>query len=189
MTYHTVEGAQVFIDDARAYKRLANGSRVCHSVRGERQRLGRHAAPRRRTGPVRTAQAQVAEPVGLYTIHHTDALAWLAAADENSIHAVVTDPPYGVVEYTPAQLAKRRNGHGGVWRIPPAFDGATRQPVPRFTALTQSDREVVRSFFAMFAERLLPILVPGAHVFVATTPVISHLVYEPFIKRGFREAR
>lgn len=30
-----------------------------------------------------------------------DAFNWLENAEPNSIHAVVTDPPYGLVEYTP----------------------------------------------------------------------------------------
>lgn len=38
------------------------------------------------------------------------------------IHAIVTDPPYGVKEYDAEQLEKRSNGHGGIWRIPPCLD-------------------------------------------------------------------
>ena len=45
---------------------------------------------------------------GLHTIYHADAFEWLEAAPPRSIHAVVTDPPYGLVEYTNAQLAKLR---------------------------------------------------------------------------------
>lgn len=126
-------------------------------------------------------------PARPYTIHQMDAFDWLRKARRNSIHAVVTDPPFGVLEYTPDQLAKRRNGHGGVWRIPPNFDGATRKPVPRFTALTESDREKMRLFFVEFARLLYNVVVPGAHVFVAATPVVSHLVYEPFIEAGFEK--
>lgn len=126
-------------------------------------------------------------PADRYTIHNVDAIRWLADAEENSIHAVVTDPPYGVLEFTPGQLEKYRNGQGGVWRIPPAFDGAARQPLPRFTALTETDREAIRAFFAGFSLSLFPVLVPGAHVFIASTPTISHLVYEPFIDAGFEK--
>ena len=134
-------------------------------------------------------QAELIPPASVrpYTIHQMDAFDWLRKAESNSIHAVVTDPPFCVLEYTPDQLAKHRNGQGGVWRIPPAFDGATRQPVPRFTVLTDSDRDVLRSFFTEFAGLLLNVVVPGAHVFVAATPVVSHLVYEPFIEAGFEK--
>lgn len=126
-------------------------------------------------------------PARQYAIHHMDAFDWLRKAERNSIHAVVTDPPFSVLEYTPDQLAKRRNGSGGVWRIPPNFDGAVRKPVPRFTALTESDKAMMRQFFAEFAGLLHDVVVPGAHVFVAATPVVSHLVYEPFIGAGFEK--
>ena len=63
----------------------------------------------------------------------SDVMKWLADLPENSIHAVVTDPPYGMVEYDEKNHAKLRKGRGGVWRIPPSFDGAKRKPLPRFT--------------------------------------------------------
>lgn len=124
---------------------------------------------------------------GAYELVRADALDWLAAAPPRSIHAVVTDPPYGLVEYHPVQLAKRKNGRGGVWRIPPAFDGHQRSPLPRFTVLGEADRARLREFFARLATRLFPVLVPGAHVFIATNPLVSHLVYEPFIRAGFEK--
>lgn len=123
----------------------------------------------------------------IWSIHHVDAFEWLGEAEPNSIEAVVTDPPYGVLEYTPEQLAKRRNGNGGVWRIPPSFDGAKRQPLPRFTALNETELDAIRVFFAGFSERLMQVLVPGGHVFIATNPIVSHLVYEPFIGTGFEK--
>ena len=137
--------------------------------------------------PGPTGLAGAASLLGAYVIHHVDAFRWLEDAEPNSIEAVVTDPPYGVLEYTPAQLAKRRNGNGGVWRIPPAFDGAKRQPLPRFTALGGRERDAIRSFFERFAALLIRVVVPGAHVFIATNPVVSHLVYEPFVGAGFEK--
>jgi hypothetical protein len=68
---------------------------------------------------------------GKYMIVHTDAFAWLETAPPNSIEAVVTDPPYGLLEYTDEQLEKRKNGKGGVWRLPPSFDGCERSPFGR----------------------------------------------------------
>jgi len=100
---------------------------------------------------------------------------------------VVTDPPYGLVEYRADQLEKMRNGNGGVWRIPPSFDGCKRRPLPRFTVLSERQRGNLRDFFGRLARLLLPVLVPGAHVFVATNPLVSHLVYEPFIAAGFEK--
>lgn len=49
---------------------------------------------------------------------HADAFEWLARLPEASIHAGVTDPPYGVKEFEAEQIAKRDAGVGGVWRIP-----------------------------------------------------------------------
>lgn len=122
-----------------------------------------------------------------YELHRIDAFKWLQHAPPDSIHAVVTDPPYGLVEYRADQLEKRANGNGGVWRIPPAFDGHKRSPLPRFTVLTKTDRWRLRVFFQQFARALLPVLVPGAHVFIATNPIVSHLVYEPMILAGFEK--
>ena len=42
-----------------------------------------------------------AKPIrGLYTIYNVAAFEWLTDAPMNSIQAVVTDPPYGLVEYS-----------------------------------------------------------------------------------------
>src|SRR5947209_8278766 len=71
----------------------------------------------------------------LFEIHQTDAFEWLRSRAQNSIHAVVTDPPYGLLEYTDEQKQKLRVGRGGVWRIPPSFDGWVRRPLPRFTSV------------------------------------------------------
>jgi site-specific DNA-methyltransferase (adenine-specific) len=122
-----------------------------------------------------------------YEIYLTDAFEWLARAEPDSIHAVVTDPPYGLLEYSPQQVQKLRAGRGGVWRIPPSFDGCIRSPLPRFTVLTDGDRTRLRAFFRDLAEHLIRILVPGAHVFIATNPLLSHLVYLPLMEAGFEK--
>src|SRR5690606_27652205 len=78
---------------------------------------------------------------GKATLFQGDCFEWLRSQPERSIHAVVTDPPYGLVEYTPKEQKKLRAGRGGVWRIPPAFDGHVRSPLPRFTTLSARDLE------------------------------------------------
>lgn len=70
---------------------------------------------------------------------HADCFEWLSRAPEALAHAIVTDPPYGVKEYEVDQLARRTSGNGGVWRIPPSFDGHARAPLPRFTALSEEE--------------------------------------------------
>lgn len=113
---------------------------------------------------------------GRAEMHHADSFTWLRQCDDNSIHAVVTDPPYGLHEYSPEQQQKLRAGKGGVWRIPPSFDGHLRSPLPRFTTLTRPQLDELRDFFALWGRLLLPKLVPGANVIVASNPLLSFLV-------------
>ncbi|MGH9433931.1 MAG: site-specific DNA-methyltransferase, partial [Terriglobia bacterium] len=122
-----------------------------------------------------------------YQIYLDDCMAWMEHRRESSIHAIVTDPPYGLKEYTSEEKQKLRNGHGGVWRIPPSFDGCKRRPLPRFTVLTDADRGKLRGFFLAFAQRALRVLVPGGHLFVATNPLLSHLVYQALMEAGFEK--
>ena len=123
-----------------------------------------------------------------YTIHNADSLEWLRSQRANSFHAVVTDPPFGLVEYTAVELNKRRKGQGGIWRLPNAFDGAKRQPMPRFTVLSDHDRMGVLAFHLRLAPELFRVLVPGAHVMLSSQCLVSHLVAQAFCMAGF-EAR
>lgn len=127
------------------------------------------------------------EPVrfGRSTLFHADCFDWLEQQGDDSIHAVVTDPPYGLHEYTPEQQAKLRNGKGGVWRIPPSFDGHVRSPLPRFTTLTPEQLEELRTFFFVWARLLLPKLVPGAQVVLASNPLLSYIVSGALADAGF----
>lgn len=131
--------------------------------------------------------AAVAEQRGPYTIHLADAFHWMDAREPQSVHAIVTDPPYGLKEYSDEEQAKLRKGKGGVWRIPPSFDGVERMPVPRFTVLDEADLQVLQMFFEDFAQRAFRVLVPGGHIVIATNPLLSHLVYVPLIEAGFEK--
>jgi site-specific DNA-methyltransferase (adenine-specific) len=121
---------------------------------------------------------------GRANLVHSDCFDWLEGQEDNSIHAVVTDPPYGLHEYTPEQQLKLRNGKGGVWRIPPSFDGHVRSPLPRFTTLTGAQIEELRTFFFVWARLLLPKLVPGANVVVASNPLVSFVVSDALADAG-----
>lgn len=114
--------------------------------------------------------------VGKARLFHGDCFDWLESQGDGRFHAVVTDPPYGLQEYTPEQQEKLRNRKGGVWRIPPSYDGTMRSPLPRFTTLSKDQLEELRAFFTLWAGLLLPRLVPGAHVIVASNPLLSYLV-------------
>lgn len=138
-----------------------------------------------------TYQAAYEEPhetptfeFGKATLIQDDCIEWLLRRLPNSIHAVVTDPPYGLVEYSAEQQKKLRAGRGGVWRIPPSFDGAKRSPLPRFTVLKPADFEALRVFFAAWGRALLPALVPGASVVVASNPLLSSIVSDSLSKAG-----
>ena len=124
-------------------------------------------ASEERLEPVRIGKAQ---------LYCDDGFDWLERQTDNSFQAVLTDPPYGLHEYTSEQQTKLRSGKGGVWRIPPSFDGHMRSPLPRFTTLTGQQLRELRDFFHVWGRLLLPKLVPGAHVVVASNPLVSYIV-------------
>lgn len=117
-------------------------------------------------------------------IVHADCFEWLSRLPEDSLHAVVTDPPYGVREYDDQELEKRAAGKGGIWRLPPAFDGSVRAPLPRFTALDAKDRKRLLLFFVEWSRLTLRALKPGGHVLIATNAFIAALLYEALAQGG-----
>jgi site-specific DNA-methyltransferase (adenine-specific) len=96
----------------------------------------------------------------------------------------VTDPPYGLVEYTEKEQVKLRNGRGGVWRIPPSFDGHKRAPLPRFTVLDDEDHDALYCFFKVLGTALARVTVPGANIVVASNPLLSHIVASAMAESG-----
>jgi site-specific DNA-methyltransferase (adenine-specific) len=118
------------------------------------------------------------------TIYQGDCLEVLDSFPDNTFHAVVTDPPYGIKEYEEKELIKKANGNGGIWRIPPSFDGHTRSPLPRFTALTQKERENLVNFVKLFGTILINKMVPGAHLFIASNSFLSQLVFSALTSVG-----
>jgi len=122
--------------------------------------------------------------LGKCTLVQDDCLSWLESRAPCSTHAIVTDPPYGLVEYSELEQRKLRAGRGGVWRIPPSFDGAKRSPLPRFTVLKPTDLDALEEFFTAWGSRLLPVLVPGANVVVASNPLLSYVVSNALSRSG-----
>jgi DNA modification methylase len=122
--------------------------------------------------------------IGQARLHHADCFDWLAAQEPASIHAVVTDPPYGLVEYTTKETEKLRSGKGGVWRIPPSFDGHQRSPLPRFTTLNDTDRLALHAFFIRLGTLIARVAVPGANVIIASNPLLSHIVADAMVQSG-----
>ncbi|MEX0828495.1 MAG: hypothetical protein WD005_06070 [Haliea sp.] len=151
----------------------ANGTQLCFR--------GKDLAGRTLFEP---AEPNLVFNYGRAALFQNDCLDWLRRCDERSIHAVVTDPPYGLVEYSHSEQSKLRRGRGGVWRIPPAFDGCKRSPVPRFTTLTPRHLSELLKFFPNWGRCLRRALVPGAHVFVASNPLLSYAVAKALVDAG-----
>lgn len=135
----------------------------------------------------RAARPAIAAPVGIGRAHlyRADCFDWLAAQAANSVQAVVTDPPYGLVEYTVEETAKLRAGKGGVWRIPPSFDGHQRAPLPRFTVLDKEDHDNLHAFFSRFGTVAARVVVPGANIVIASNPLLAHIVADAMTEAGF----
>jgi site-specific DNA-methyltransferase (adenine-specific) len=115
---------------------------------------------------------------------NADCFTWLNQIPECSVHSVVTDPPYGVKEYNFDQLEKKRSGKGGIWRIPPSFDGNVRSPLPRFTALNSKEKESVRYFFQEWSKSINRVMCPGGHIFLASNSFLSQLVFQALVDGG-----
>ena len=112
-----------------------------------------------------------------YTLYHDDCLKWLDMQVENSFEAIITDPPYGLKEYSLHEQTKLRNGNrGGIWRIPPALGGNVRAPLPRFTVLNEQELGILYQFFLLWGKKALRVVVPGAHMFIATNTFLSHIL-------------
>lgn len=122
--------------------------------------------------------------IGNSIIINADCLEWLSRLPENTLHGIVTDPPYGIKEYEADQLEKRANGKGGIWRLPPGFDNNVRSPLPRFTALNDKERKVIAEFFVKWGKLALQVLRPGAHIIIATNAYIAQLLYNALVESG-----
>ncbi|HEY3413274.1 MAG TPA: DNA methyltransferase [Armatimonadota bacterium] len=124
------------------------------------------------------------QEIGSSLIVHADCFEWMSRLAPNALHAIVTDPPYGVKEYDFDQIEKMENGNGGIWRLPPAFGGCVRSPLPRFTALNNKERETLRRFFIEWSRVAVHALRPGGHVFLASNTFLSQLVFSAIVEGG-----
>lgn len=118
---------------------------------------------------------------------HADSLDAMADLEPQSIHAIVTDPPYGLIEYEAGNHAKLREGRGGVWRIPPKLDGVERSPLPRFTVLGPADKDRLVKFFRRFGELALRVLAPGGHLIIASNPLLSTAAFAAIAEAGLEK--
>ncbi|MFR4553862.1 MAG: DNA-methyltransferase [Sutterella wadsworthensis] len=119
---------------------------------------------------------------------HGESLEVMSNMPECCVHSIVTDPPYGLVEYSEKEKEKLRVGKGGVWRIPPSIGGCKRNPLPRFTTLREKDLENMSNFFEDFGSKALKVLAPGGNLLLASNPLVVHIVTNALVRSGF-EAR
>lgn len=173
---------EVPASSVRSYLQLNTPELFARMDRGQYTLSGFGAEPVAALQP--TAVPMEEFSVGSARLVHADCNDWLDRQPANSIHAVVTDPPYGLVEYSDDEQKKLRQGRGGVWRIPPSFDGAKRAPLPRFTVLRPTDLDALERFFLSWGRSLIRVLVPGANVVVASNPLLSHLVSGALARAG-----
>ena len=169
----------VHASSVRSYLNLNVGTVFERTGRGRYRLVGGTA--RDNVHRVRLEPAVEHEKAALY---HADCFEWLGAREAASVHAIVTDPPYGLTEYSQAQLEKLRSGRGGVWRVPPSFDGHQRAPLPRFTIMTNQDRKELHGFFRRFGALVAKVVVPGGNVIVATNPLLHHVVASAMCEGG-----
>lgn len=121
-----------------------------------------------------------------YVLHLADCMEWLEDQPTNSFHAIITDPPYGLKEYSPDEQAKLRDGNRvGMWRIPPSIGGNIRSPLPRFTVLSERDLKDLYQFFFVWGTKALRVVVPGAHMFIATNTFLSHILCAALTDTGW----
>lgn len=104
---------------------------------------------------------------------------------DNAIHGVCTDPPYGLVEFSEKEVTKLRSGKGGVWRLPPKWDGCERRPLPRFSILTDEQKKNIEMYFVEWAAVIHPKLRPGGHVLIAGNPVLQMYVQNAMVNNGY----
>ncbi len=123
---------------------------------------------------------------GRATLYRADALEWLDAQPPNSIHAVVTDPPYGMVEYSETEQAKLRASrrclaNSTIFRRTPAgpvapihYTGFRRSPATREFLPFMGDQAAART-----GSRAL------RDVRIASNPLLSYLVANAVVNAGF----
>lgn len=145
---------------------------------------GRYSLKNRSSPQMHLSFEQPFADIGQARLYQADCFHWMGSQKPRSIHAVVTDPPYGLVEYSAKETRKLRSGNGGVWRIPPSFDGHQRAPLPRFTTLSDAERLALHAFFLKFGSQISEIAVPGANVLIASNPLFAHIVANAMVQSG-----
>jgi DNA modification methylase len=174
----SAELGEVPASSVRSYLNINTPGRFVRTAKG------RYALAQPEMAPAKNVHS-LSKRIGLATLYVADCNSWLSSRKEASVHAVITDPPYGLHEYTAKEQMKLREGRGGIWRIPPSFDGHQRSPLPRFTVLSDEDRAGLQVYFKVLARLLHRVLVPGGNIAIASNPLLAHLVSTALASSGF----
>lgn len=167
------EGVRGIIGDVPASSIRSALNLQTNNPAGHVRRVGRGLYAYRSVAKPQEVTSVFFDEVRLF---HGDSMEIMKTMAEESIHAIVTDPPYGLVEFSEKEKEKLRSGRGGVWRIPPTIGGCKRSPLPRFTTLTAKDIDNIDKFFEAFGHLALRVLTPGANLVMASNPLVVHVV-------------
>ncbi len=126
----------------------------------------------------RAADRPMEAPCELVGGHCFDSMAHRSAS---SVHAVVTDPPWGLKEYTAEEKTRQRRGR--VRRRLVAYGVRCRDSPCRATRRSGG----LPSSFGSGGGGALRVLGPGGHVFLATNPLLSRRVYAALEQCGFEK--
>ena len=130
-------------------------------------------------------ESEIQEKKSIITLINGDSFLEINKLEDNSIHAVITDPPYGAIEFTASELEKLRSGSGGIWRLPPNIGNSKRNPLPRFSELTKKEKVGIQNYFEKLGMLLLPKIVPGGHIIMSSQVLVSARVQIGLEEAGF----
>ena len=118
---------------------------------------------------------------------YADAFEWLASVEPDTIQAVV---PTLLTVWWNTGMTSWPNAMPDPEESGESHPGMMALHVPRYRVLRLSQRETKRTcehFSTALPLHCSGVLVPGAHVFIATTPLLSHQVYCPLLEAGFEK--
>ena len=121
-----------------------------------------------------------------HTLYTADCMSWLGPQSEKEQHTCSCgDPPYGPCTNTlPKEQTKLRAGKGGVWQIPPSFDGLAL-PASALYRFDRRRRAALRRCFSRHGQGcFIACWFPGGNVAVASNPLLSHLVSNALASSG-----
>src|SRR5207245_15741 len=125
----------------------------------------------------------------MYQIEQTDCFEWLRQCPGHSVHAVCTDPPYGILEFNEKELAKLRAGRAGVWRLQPKLGGSHkgcyepwmlfRKPIATTTGAENLRRWRTGALRRLSTDKPLPDAIPSGRTPKREEAISNHPCLKP----------